>query len=44
MKYKCEICGFIYDEDVEGINFDDLSDDWICPLCGADKESFKKID
>jgi len=43
MKFKCEICGFIYDEETEGPAFDDLPDDWICPLCGAGKDSFSSI-
>jgi len=44
MKYKCEVCGYIYDEDVEGVKFEDLPDDWACPLCGADKNSFSVIE
>lgn len=40
MKYVCKICGYIYDEDKENVKFEDLSDDWTCPLCGADKSAF----
>ncbi len=40
-KYKCPICGYIYDEEKEGIKFEDLPDDWKCPLCGAPKNIFK---
>ena len=43
MKYKCDVCGFIYDEETEGTKFDELPDSWICPLCGADKDSFNEI-
>ncbi len=32
MKYKCTICGYIYDEAVEGKKFEELPDDWKCPL------------
>lgn len=44
MKYRCEVCGFIYDEDVEGTKFEDLPDDWTCPLCGASKDSFSRLE
>lgn len=42
-KYKCIICGHIYDESVEGLNFEDLPDSWICPICGVGKDKFVKI-
>ena len=42
-KYRCQICGFIYDEAVEGVKFEDLPNDWKCPLCGASKEMFEEI-
>ncbi len=42
MKYICQICGYIYDEEKEKIPFDELSDDWKCPLCKAPKSEFKK--
>ena len=42
-KYRCQICGFIYDEAVEGVKFEDLPDDWKCPLCGASKEMFEEV-
>lgn len=48
MSYKCDVCGFIYDEALgdpgngipPGTKWDDLGDDYICPLCGADKGMF----
>ena len=43
-KYKCIICGYIYDESIEKIKFTDLPDDWKCPRCGVGKENFVKID
>jgi len=43
-QWECDICGYIYDEDTEGIPFDELPDDWTCPDCGAGKEDFSKID
>jgi len=47
-KYKCEICGYIYDpeagdpsSDIEaGTAFEDLPEDWVCPECGAGKDEF----
>ena len=41
MKYVCVICGHVYDEDVEGVKFADLPEDWTCPLCGVDKSNFE---
>ena len=44
MKYECSVCGYIYDEEIEGTKFEDLPDDWVCPLCGVGKDMFKKIE
>ena len=41
--YRCPICGYIYDNNKENIKFEDLSDDWVCPLCKAPKKVFEKI-
>ena len=43
MKYLCEICGYIYDEEKEGIKFDELPEDWVCPICNASKDDFSKM-
>jgi len=51
-KWRCTVCGYIYDEeegdpenDIErGTKFDELPDDWVCPLCGAPKDQFEKIE
>jgi len=40
-KYICTVCGFIYDEEEEGKRFDELPEDWACPVCGADKTAFE---
>ena len=48
-KMGCMICGYIYDPEqgdvdngiAKGVAFDDLPEDWICPDCGAGKESFE---
>ena len=50
VKYVCEICGYEYDEAVgdpengipAGTKFEDLPEDFTCPLCGVGKENFKK--
>ena len=41
MKYVCQICGYVYDEEREKTKFSDLPDSWTCPLCGAEKANFK---
>jgi rubredoxin len=48
-KYVCTVCGYVYDPAVgdpenniaAGTAFEDLPDDWVCPVCGADKEQFE---
>lgn len=43
-KYVCQVCGFVYDEDQANpsILWDQLGEDWVCPLCKAPKSAFKK--
>ena len=41
--YRCTICGYIYDNAKEKIKFEDLPDDWKCPMCGVGKDMFEKI-
>lgn len=51
-KWRCTVCGYIYDEDegdestgIEpGTKFEEIPDDWVCPVCGAPKEDFEKIE
>ncbi len=50
-KYQCNVCGHIYDEvygDPDsgikpGTKFEDIPDDWVCPVCGVDKSNFSEI-
>ncbi len=42
-KYECAACGYIYDEEQEGVKFEDLPDDWVCPICGTEKVDFIKL-
>jgi len=52
MKYKCVLCGWIYDPAVgdpdngvePGTPFQDLPDGWVCPECGADKDQFEPVE
>jgi rubredoxin len=49
-KYVCTVCGFVYDEAKgipekgikPGTTWDELPDDWVCPLCGATKGEFSE--
>lgn len=51
-KYVCITCGWIYDPQVgdpdsgiaPGTAFEDISDDWCCPLCGVTKEDFEPVE
>ena len=51
MKYKCKICGHIYDHEVgdpasgiaPGTVFEDIPDDWKCPICGVTKKDYEPI-
>ena len=48
-KYVCTVCGWEYDEELgdpengiaPGTKFEDLDDDFACPLCGVGKELFE---
>ena len=40
--WVCDACGYEYDEDAEGTPFEDLPDDWTCPVCGVGKNMFTK--
>jgi flavin reductase (DIM6/NTAB) family NADH-FMN oxidoreductase RutF/rubredoxin len=49
-KYKCNVCGYVYNPEEgdpasgikPGTPFEDLPDDWVCPVCGAPKSEFAK--
>lgn len=43
-KYRCLMCGYIYDETKEGAKFTDLPDSWTCPMCGVPKSMFEEIE
>lgn len=47
-KYVCDVCGYVYDPAVgdpdsgiePGTAFEDIPDDWVCPICGVGKDDF----
>ena len=49
-RYLCTICNYVYDPEKgdpeNGVNpgtrFEDLPNDWVCPVCGAEKDMFEK--
>lgn len=43
MKYICNVCGYIYDDEKEEVKFEDLPEDWTCPLFGVPKSEFTKM-
>ncbi|WP_138497547.1 rubredoxin [Nostoc sp. PA-18-2419] len=51
-KYICTVCGYLYDpeqgDEDSGISagtpFEDISNDWSCPTCGAQKSDFEPYD
>jgi len=42
--FRCEVCGYVLDEEAEGIEWDALGDDWLCPVCGAPKDTYRPFD
>ncbi len=48
-KYVCTVCGYVYDPETgdpdsdiaPGTAFEDIPDDWVCPVCGVGKEDFE---
>lgn len=43
-KYRCSICGFIYDEVNESVSFDELPESWVCPICKQQKSKFALLE
>jgi rubredoxin len=41
--WRCTVCGYIYDDAKEGKKFEDLPDDWTCPVCNAPKDAFVRV-
>ena len=51
-KYKCTVCGYIYDPELgdpdggikPGTPFEEIPADWVCPVCGAAKSEFERME
>jgi rubredoxin len=51
-KYRCTVCGYVYDPDIgdpesnisPGTPFEKLPESWVCPVCGASKDQFEPIE
>ena len=51
-KYKCSVCGYVYDPELgdpdggikPGTPFEEIPDDWVCPVCGAVKDEFERME
>jgi rubredoxin len=43
MVWECSVCGYRYEEDVEKVPFEQLPEDWSCPICNAPKSAFEKL-
>ncbi|MDF2673201.1 MAG: rubredoxin [Clostridiales bacterium] len=50
-KYVCTACGYVYDPELgdpdsgvaPGTSFENIPEDWVCPLCGVSKSDFEKM-
>ena len=51
-KYKCIPCGYIYDPEEgdpdggikPGTAFEDIPEDWVCPVCSVGKDEFEPVE
>ncbi len=51
-KYRCTVCGWVYDPELgdsdggikPGTPFEEIPDDWVCPVCGAAKSDFERME
>ena len=51
-KYVCDVCGYVYEPEQgdrrggikPGTSFEDLPDDWVCPLCKVGKHKFSPVE
>ena len=51
-KYVCDVCGYIYDEEIgdpdngveAGTEWEDVPEDFLCPLCGVGKDEFSEVE
>lgn len=51
-KFVCIVCDYVYDPKLgdpdggiaPGTSFEDIPEDWLCPVCGVGKDDFEPID
>lgn len=51
-QYICDVCGYVYDPEEgdpgadvpPGTSFEDLPEDWLCPICGVGKDEFSPLE
>lgn len=51
-KWACIVCGYVYDPEIgdpdsgiaPGTAFEELPDDWVCPVCAVGKDQFEALD
>ena len=51
-KYVCDVCGYIYDEEIgdpdngveAGTKWEDVPEDFLCPLCGVGKDEISEVE
>ena len=51
-QYVCDVCGYVYDPEAgdpaadvpPGVPFQELPEDWLCPVCGVGKDEFSPLD
>ncbi|MCT4591974.1 MAG: desulfoferrodoxin family protein [Candidatus Gracilibacteria bacterium] len=42
-KYRCSVCGYVHNPKKEGVSFEELPEDYVCPTCGVPKNHFEEI-
>ena len=48
-KWVCDVCGYVYDPEVgdngvvAGTAWEDVPEEWVCPLCGVGKDQFSEM-
>jgi len=43
-RYRCSVCDYIYDEEKEGVKWDELPDDWVCSVCESTKSFYVLVE
>ena len=51
-KYVCVVCGYVYDPEIgdpdigveAGVAWEDVPEDWLCPLCQVGKDQFEEVE